>query len=167
MADTTGTQIYNHDIVGLVSRIQRFMEELAKSSSSGVSLMNSFDQTRLASYLSAITTYQAWVMANPQVDFPETNRMLWDVKPLVGVLSVENESIQDLLRMLHLCCVELLNCQSARVPSGLISFDAARLTSYITKASNFLTSYIQKADPLDLPESSPEVPMTAAGKTGV
>lgn len=169
MADTTAvpSAIYNHDIVGLVQRIQRFVEELTSSSSSGVSLMNSYDQTRLQSYLTAVTTYQAWVSANPQLDMPETNRLLWDVKPLVGVPAVENESIQDILRMLHVTCVELLNSQSARMPSGLIAFDAARLTALITKIGNLLVNYIQKSDPLDMPASSPEVPMTAPGKSGV
>lgn len=160
-------QIYNHDIAGLISRIQRFITELAESSSSGVSLVSSYDQIRLMSYLNSITTYQAWVVANPQLDLPETNRTLWDIEPLVGVADVENESIKDLLRMLHLACQELLNCQSARVPSGLIVFDAARLTSYVVKAQNFLVNYIQVATPLDLPESSPSVPMTSQGKSGV
>lgn len=158
---------YNHDIVGLVQRIQRFVEELAGSSSSGVSGMNVYDQTRLKSYLAAISDYQAWIMANPQLDLPETNRMLWDVKPLVGVPSVENESIQDILRMLHVTCVELLNSQSARMPSGLITFDASRLSAMTSKVGNLLSNYIAKSDPLDLPESSPQVAMTAPGLSGI
>lgn len=166
MADPT-IQIYNHDIAGLVARIQRFVEELAGSSSSGVSLMNTYDQTRLSSYLNALAAYQAWIVANPQLDLPETNRKTFSVKPLLGVPEVENESIQDLLRMFDLACEELLNCQSARMPSGLIKFDADRLSAIFTKAGNLLTNYIQKADPLDLPESSPAVPMTAPGKAGI
>lgn len=177
MSDPTNTNVtnpnpvpaksYNHDIVGLVQRVQRFVEELAGSSSSGVSGMNTYDQARLKSYLDAITAYQAWIMANPQLDLPETNRMLWDVKPLIGVPSVENESIQDILRMLHVTCVELLNSQSARMPSGLNAFDAARLTAMVTKVGNLLANYIAKSDPLDLPESSPAVPMTAPGASGI
>jgi hypothetical protein len=160
-------QIYNHDIAGLVSRMQRFMLELIGSSSAGVSMMSSYDQARLTAYLAAITTYQTWVTGAPQLDLPETNKTLWTVSPLVAVTEVENESVNDLLRILNLACLELLSSQSARLPAGLVSFDSARLTAYVTKLQNFLTAYIQVATPLDLPESSPEVPMAPQGNTGV
>lgn len=151
-------QVYNHDIVGMISRIQRFFVELQDSSSSGVNMVTTADQARLQSYLAALTAYQAWVVASPQLDLPETNRTLWSVAPLAPIVYVDNDSINDLLRMLNLMCLELLSCQSSTLPAGLTGFDAARLTSYIAKAGNFLTAYIQVATPLDLPESSPSAP---------
>lgn len=161
------TAIENHDIVGLVQRIQRFVQELSGSSSSGVSIMSVADQTRLASYLHAMTEYQSWVTKAPLLDLPESNRMLWPVTPLIGVPVVENDSIQDLLRLFHVTCVELLNSQSARLPCNFMPADATRITAIVGKLTDMLASYIKVVDPLDLPASSPEAPMTPQGKTGV
>ncbi len=167
MADINVPQVYNHDIVGIYNRLNRFLMELALSVSSNVSQMNLFDQARLQSYLDNITRYTNHVVAQPQLDLPETTPMLWDLEPMMTLPDTENEEIADLLRILRLSELELINSQSARLGSGLIPFDERRFRAVIAKAQAFLTDYIQVATPLDLPESSPDEVVTGIGKTGV
>ena len=160
---------YNHDIAGLYRRLNRFIEELAHSVSSSGSQMNNFDQTRLATYLDAVDAYMNWVVAQPQLDLPETHPRIYEFKdaPEVKDEDVENESALDVIRMLELARDETVNGQSARLGSGLISFDEMRLTAIVAKARNFLENYIATITPLDLPESSPMKNMTQPGMTGV
>jgi hypothetical protein len=159
--------VYNHDVAGLCRRVNRFMEEMIKSVSSGTSEMNEFDQTRLSDYLGAILAYRDWVVAQPQLDLPETHPREHIVPDGPDVPPMENESVVDCLNLMVLCRDELMGSQSARDPSGLKSFDNARLEAGVTKAQRFLTDYIQAVTPLDLPESSPATAMTGPGRGGV
>lgn len=162
-----GVKVYNHDIAGLYNRLNRFMEEIYKSVSSSGSQMNTFDQDRLAKYLAAITAYMGWIVSQPQLDLPETHPREIMLKAGPVITDVENESVNDVLRMICIARDELVNSQSARVPAGLIKFDSSRLTAMVTKVEAFLKTYIQIIDPLDLPESSPAVGMSGSGKVGV
>jgi hypothetical protein len=143
------------------------MLELVKSVSSQGSQMNEFDQLRLGSYLDAIDSYHAWVTAQPQLDLPETAPTTYVLRQPVDTPLVENESINDLIRMMTAMRGELVSSQSARQAAGLISFDSARLTAITGKARTFLTTYIEAVTPLDLPESSPEIASSGAGRTGI
>lgn len=160
---------YNHDVAGLYRRMNRFIEELARSVSSSGSQMNAFDQTRLATYLDAIDSYMNWVVSQPSLDLPETHPRVYTFAPSPAVKDedVENESALDVIRMLELARDETVNGQSARLGSGLITFDEIRLRAIVSKARNFLENYIATVTPLDLPESSPMKNMTQPGRTGV
>lgn len=159
--------VYNSDVAGLHRRINRFIVEMAKSASNQSSLMSEFDQNRLSSYLSAIRSYVGWIVAQPQLDLPETSPKEYalDADPEVPV--VENEAIVDILRMLEVAREEMVNGQSARMPCGLIKFDVARLDAIISKLESFLQNYVSVVTPLDLPESSPSRPIQSKGATGV
>lgn len=162
------TQVtYNHDIKGLCQRMNQFIQELYQSVSNGVNQMNAADQTRLASYLTNIDTYQAWVVAQPQLDMPKTTGRQFVVDDFIIVNDVENEEVNDLLRIWQIQRDEILSSQSSRLGSGLIAYDAARLTAFTTKMRNFLNNYVQTATPVDLPASSPDEPLAPAPVTGV
>ena len=62
----------NTDVYGLVRRINRFIVEIMKAQSSGVSQTISFDVARARSYLGAVVAYHDWVVAQPLLDLPET-----------------------------------------------------------------------------------------------
>lgn len=164
--NTTGI-VYNDDVDGLHRRLNRFLVELAKSASSGVSLTSDFDQSRLSSYLDAITAYHDWIMAQPQLDLVETNDQQIVLEPNPVLADVENEDVWDVINLLTRCREELVNSQSARLPSGLVSFDSSRFMAIINKTDKFLNDYIKKTTPIDLPQSSPLDPMSGAGKRGV
>ena len=161
------THVYNHDVLGLHRRINRFIEEVAKSTSSGGSQVNEYDQNRLSTYLQAIKGYHDWVVAQPQLDLPETHPRTWPLQANPEIPEIENESAVDVVNMLELARDELVSGQSARNASGLIKFDSTRLMAVVDKAEKFLQDYISVVTPLDLPESSPMKQQTPPGKRGV
>lgn len=159
--------VYNMDVVGLHRRMNRFIGEMAASASTNLSQLSAFDSTRLQTYLSAIRTYVAWVIAEPQLDLPETSPRAYPLEPDPVIPTVENEALIDIINMLQLSRDEIVNGQSARNAAGLIKFDVIRLTAVIDKVDSFLTKYVNVITPLDLPETSPLREMTAPGRTGV
>lgn len=161
------TQTYNADIKGLYNRINRFIAEAMHQQSSGVSQINEFDQARLRSYLSACRTYHDHIQSAPNLDLPETHPRMYDLREKPEVLDLENESLNDIVRLLELCRDELIHSQSARLPVKLISFDSQRFLSIIQKCERFMADYVSVATPLDLPESSPRAVMSGPGKQGI
>lgn len=159
--------VYNHDVVGIYERMNRFIEEISKAVSSNVSLTNEFDVARLRTYLDAIDRYHAWVTAQPQLDLPETSPRVYTLKDAPAEFEIENEDMDDMLRMLRVARDEITNSQSSRLGSGILSPDSRRLTASVAKARAFLDDYIVPTQPLDLPESSPAQILSGSGRTGV
>ena len=162
-----GRIVYNTDIAGLHARINRFVIEQNKSASANFAGINTFDQARFKSYLSALRTYHAWMTSQPQLDLPETGPLPVSLEPDPIVIDVDNESVNDLLRMLTALREEVINSQSARVPTGMIGFDSIRFLAQVEKMEKFIDDYVAKVTPLDLPESSPAAPMNTLGNVGV
>lgn len=160
-ASNTG-QTYNTDVFGFVRRINRFIEEVFKGASSGVSKTSQFDVARAQSYITALRGYLAWVIGQPELDLPETSSRAIALPASPKIPGIENESLYDLAVLL-----ELANSQSSRLSSNLIPFDAKRLESILNKADAFIANYVLVIDPLDLPETSPAYPMAPGGLTGV
>lgn len=160
-------QVNNQDIVGLYDRLTRFYEEVGKSVSSGVSLYTTFDQERTMHFLDAALAYHKWVTDQPALDLPESHPALYELEPLPVIPNVENESVNDIVRLFKASIAEIVNSQSARLPAGFISYDSARFVAIINKMKKFMTDYVAKVTPLDLPESSPEAPSSGPGKTGI
>lgn len=163
----SATSTYNTDIFGIVRRINRFIVEMAKSQSSGVSQTLSFDMTRAESYITAVRAYLEWVTKQPALDLPETgpNSIPLPINPVIPMM--ENDSTYDLCVLMELARDELTNSQSSRMSSNMIGYDTDRLVAILDKADNFIASYVLVIDPLDQPETSPSQPMTGAGARGV
>jgi len=160
------TTTFNIDVSSIVRRWNRIVVELMKSQSSPVSQMMPFDITRLISYLAAMTDYQAFIVAQPLLDCPETGPTEMPLPPDPVIQETENESAYDAIQLCIIARDELKNSQSARLPTNMIKFDYIRQSSYLAKLTNLIT-YIEKAEPLDLPESSPAMASTGAGHLGV
>lgn len=150
------TFVYNHDVNGIYNRLNRFIMEMVGSQSSGVSLTNSFDMARLASYLDSLDKYHDWVLAESQLDLPETKGLTYALELAPVVPALENEDLEDVVRMMVLARREICNSQSARMGSGLpVKQDSQRLRAVTDKVRKFLTQYMTPVQPLDLPASSP------------
>lgn len=167
MATAGVYQTYNMDVVGLWNRINRFIEEAGRSVSSNLSMTNTFDTTRLNTYLDAIDKYHNHIKAQPFLDLPETSPRLYVLLPPPAIFTVESDDMDDILNMFRLMRDEIVGSQSSRMPVGIIDPDSARLTAIVQKARNFLNDYVGPTQPLDLPESSPNTPMSPAGLGGV
>lgn len=163
----TNVTVYNQDIAGIHSRINRFIEELIRSVSSASSGMNPFDQNRLTQYILVLRTYVQHVASLPFMDLPETHPREYKLRANPEIPDIESDDIRDLVRMMEVARDELANSQSARDATGLKSFDQIRLLAIVDKIQNFLTNYVAVATPVDLPESSPLAAMTAPGRGGV
>lgn len=166
MADTSTIQfaadpnqpafIYNHDIVGLYNRLNRFQMELIGSQSSDLSMTNAYDMARLSSYLDAMDKYHDWINGADQLDLPETKGFQYTLELPPVVPALENEDLEDMVRMLVLARRELVNSQSARAGTGFpVKQDSTRFRSITDKARKFLLTYMTPVQPLDMPVSSP------------
>jgi hypothetical protein len=165
---TPATNItYNTDIDGLVRRINRFIVEISKAQTSGISQTASFDITRMSSYTNAIRSYVAWVVSVPLLDLPETGPRPVTLPTPPVIPAMENESMYDVAVLMELARDELTNSQSSRMSSNLMDFDRKRLIAVVDKIDNFISSYIATVTPLDLPESSPMTEVTGSGLGGV
>jgi len=158
--------VYNHDVAALCRLVQRAGEELHKSVSSGTSGMNSFDLARSKSNIAAVRSLKDWVVAEPQLDLPESHPTAIELPDPVKRVTVESDSVNLLLDICHACEIEMLNSQSAREAAGMNGFDAVRVGQALKKLDSLLDNHVAKAEPLDLVESSPSRPLAGPGKRG-
>jgi hypothetical protein len=157
----------NFDIYGLARRINRVITEIAKAASANSSRTNEFDLERVKTFSAALWTYHDHIVAQPQLDLPETHPTEIDVPDPELPDLVENESFNDMINMLDQARRELLNAQSSRDASGLNVFDSNRFTAILEKFDNFISNYVEVATPLDLPESSPKRAGVTEGRKGI
>jgi hypothetical protein len=157
---------YNIDVHSIVRRYNRILAEVNKAQSSGVSFTNPFDVARLTSYVSAMREFQKFIVSQPLLDCPETGPIEMDLPVSPALPMMENESMQDVVNLVEIARDEIANSQSSRQPTNLLTFDYARQTAFLAKLDTLL-SYVAVSEPLDLPESSPQVAMTGPGKLGV
>lgn len=160
------TRVCNTDVFSLHRRINRFMFELIKSQSSGVSQTMGFDTERVLKYLASIKALMTWITSQPLLDLPETGPQPVMLLENTPVTNMENESVYDLVMLFSLLRDELANSQSARLSTGLLKYDHDRALAIVTKMELFVTAYIGVSEPLDLPESSPMVASTGPGRVG-
>jgi hypothetical protein len=154
-------------VFSLVRRLNRFIVEVTKSQSSGISQSMPYDVTRILSYTGSIRSFVAWVVGQPLLDLPETGPTEMNLPESPVIPSMENESAFDICMLLEIARDELANSQSSRMSTNLMKFDHDRLLAVVTKLENFVTTYINVAEPLDLPESSPMALVTGKGIQGV
>lgn len=158
--------VYNHDIASLVKRLRRFNQELHKSVSSGVSEMNNADKGRITSYLTSAKALKSWVVAQPELDLPESSPAAEEIGDTPSFEEPENLDVAMIMQLLRTLEIELVNSQSARKPAGLTVHDAGRFDTIVAKVESFLADFVE-GENLDLPESSPREEMTGPGRTGV
>lgn len=158
--------VYNHDVKSLHDRMNRFIVEINKAGSGNVAHMVEFDKNRLTSYLESVRRYVSWVVAQPQLDMPETNPREFTLDSAPEIKDVENEDINEIVRLMVLARDELASSQSARLASGILPFDQKRLLAIVEKIDKFLSDYIDSVAPMDLPETAPMKTVVDSGNTG-
>ena len=153
----------NLDLVGVYHRINRFISELQKSQSANVSMTSEPDKTRFKSYLSAMRFLLEHIDGEPYLDLPESSPTAYPLREAPVLLDLENENCVHLCLMLATMRDELIMSQSSRMSTGFVPFDKARTLAVMSKCENYISNYVEKASPLDLPESSPRAPINGPG----
>lgn len=167
MTDTKLNKTCNTDIYGFVARGNRFIMEIAKAQSSGVSGTIPFDVERAKSYVSGLRKYVAYFTAQPLLDLPKTGPTEIDLPVKAVIPRMENDSSYDLCTLISLAVDEISDSESSRLPTNLLSFDKIRVTALLDRMDNFIDNFIIVVNPLDTPETSPSVPSTGQGVRGI
>lgn len=160
------SDVNNHDIVFLNAKLVRVVEEVQHSQSSNVSVLNEFDLKRMNAYLDDLDACVVWIQDQPQLDLPETAPTVWVLPDLPVEIDCENEALNQVGRLLRVGRDELVSSQSARLPAHLMEVDQARFVAVVEKIRKLINDYVAGMPVLDLPESSPQEPVTPAGKKG-
>lgn len=171
MADNNGSlfpaSVYNLDVTYMADKLARYAGEVQMSVSSNVAFVNEFDMARLHAYLDDIDAAIDYVTKQPQLDLPESHPMAHPIQPFPALRDMESDEWDHVVRLLRSGYLELVNSQSARLGAGLMPFDARRVSALVAKTRQWLTEYVSKRSPMDLPETSPQQAMSPAGKSGV
>lgn len=156
----------NHDILQVNDTFYRMIKEAEHCASANVSVLSKFDLGRFHEYLNDLESQLNWVQDQPELDLPETHPTVWEYKDPEPQIDVENEGINHLSRLWRLARGEMVNCQSARLSVRLLGFDEGRVRAVIGKSRKFLDDYLSQRAAMDLPESSPQEPVSPPGLTG-
>jgi hypothetical protein len=167
MADDTTLKVYNQDIAGFDGRLRRALKELQSSQSSMGNEFHPADLERFSRMIAAGNAYIDFVVGEPNLDVPETFQSQFTLEPFGEYVDVESEIVNDLQRQIIRMRTEMINSQSARRPAGFHPDDVKRFRDYLAKISKYLTDYVAKASPLDVPASSPEDKVGPAPLGGV
>ncbi len=92
MADTE-LKVFNQVVLSLVEHVNRYIDELTHSQSSGVNGMIDADKERIASYIKALRTARGWIMAQPMLVLPETHPRMFALEPFPLVPEMENDAL--------------------------------------------------------------------------
>lgn len=158
---------YNLDVVYINDKLCRYAGEVIKAVSANLAHVNTFDMARALRYLDDVDAALIYVLAQPQLDMPETHPKERKLQPFPEVPNMENDELDHVVRLLESARLELINGQSSRMAAGLLPFDANRVSALIEKTRQWMTTYVNARSPMDLPETSPQELMTGDGKGGV
>ena len=158
----------NQDVAGLAERIDEVIFEIARSQSANLTDMRQFDRDRINSYNLMLVRYATWVTSAPDIDLPETHPREYPIKFISEDVDadVENKALRDLIRMYRALITEMTNSQSARAANGLTVHDKRRFDLVLEKIEQFLTSYVDETQPIDMPESAPSSDAVPPGFIG-
>lgn len=165
--ETDVLKIFNDDIESIYNRINRVIYELQKSASANVTDVNTHDRSRITAYVNYVSTFVEYVEKKKSLDWTETHPLTIILKAPPTIMDVENLIIKDLVKMFKRCRDELINSQSARNSNGIIEHDLTRAKAGLQAIRAFLIEYVDKTVPVDMPESTPSVPDSGAGNTGI
>ncbi|MFH2047751.1 MAG: hypothetical protein ABIK92_21710 [Pseudomonadota bacterium] len=158
------TVCYNMNICGIVNRLNRYITEQLYSQSANTNNFNSHDVERCKQYLTNLTSYVDWVVGQPIQDLPKTTPQPYVLAPMVEVFQVSNEMITDVVNYMSTLRDEVVLSQSSRQSTGIQAQDENRIRSMIKAMEDFLSGYVESANPVDMPESSPAEPMVEQSK---
>lgn len=157
----------NRNVAVFHRKALRYLEEIKKSQSAGVSPLKTADRDRILSYTENLRAYLNYVITQPETDEPESHPfpLEYPGKPDVG--NMDNLDLYEAQLLLLVILTENANSQSARMGSGYFKFDYDRIMAMLQKLDNLVIDFIDKQKILDLPETSPRHDHDGTGSRGI
>jgi hypothetical protein len=154
----------NHDVAGLVRRLDRALVEVTKSQSTAISGSLPFDVTRLRSFIFSARSYISWASGEPFIDAPASTPVYIEVPCYGEVLEMDNDSAWDTAVLLDTAIQELQAADSGRISNGFpVAADRVRIEALLTRIEQLVNNFMATVEPMDYPESSPRAPSTGQG----
>lgn len=147
----TREKVQNLDIVDLVSRVDRFMNEVARAASATRTETSNHDVARQHNILDRLEARFQMYAAEPELDLPHYHPKPMLV-PVPGTINIiENGDSQQLLNLLSALRTELLFSDSAERSTSFNPADKSRAQALIDKMRQLIAAV--EADPfLDTPD---------------
>ena len=151
----------NMDIASLVRYLDRYIIELMDSTSSSTTDVRNADKIRLTSYIDALKKRKLAIFDQPELDCPKTNRVSYELPELPEIKPMDNDMIKDVIELLVMIRQEVAQAPgSVNMPNGYTLPDSIRFDVYVTKLEQYVATFLEPVEPLDLPETSPSAPPT-------
>ena len=148
------------NVAGMINRINHDIKEELYSQSANSTNFNEHDIIRLKSYLANKVSYLDWCDSQPMLDLPESSPEEYGLAETVEVFPVANQMVTDVVNLMATLRTEVTKSQSASQGStGFHPADSARIRAVVQAISDYIDNYVEQANPVDLPESHPSVPM--------
>lgn len=145
--------VFNMDVAGYIRRLRAMKNELVQSNSAKLPAISDADLKRFRSHLESLEQYAVYACDQCELDLPKWSPKEIELGESVKVEGVSNHSIIDILAMVEAVEVEMVQSQSARQSSGLISHDEERLDAIMGKIHALLDSFVSTVPPQDLPNN--------------
>jgi len=166
-------ETHNMHIANLCRWISRYLEEISKSASAGVTALSNADKRRMLYYIDSTKKYLDHILglqksdSGEYLDLPESHPTTYTLAMPDPVGEMENNTLIDVCEYFKAFYTEALNSQSSRLASGLLMPDSDRLYAILQALDVYINDFVMEHTPADFPESSPRAEGVKAGKTGI
>jgi len=157
----------NRNVAVFHRKTLRYLEEVKKSQSAGVTPLKSADRDRILSYTENLRAYLNYVIKQPETDEPESHPFMLEAPPKPEVADMDNLDLYEAQLLLIVILTENMNSQSSRMGSGYFSFDYNRIMAMLQKLDNLIIDFIDRQKILDMPETSPRYEGVTHGSRGI
>lgn len=167
MSEATQNVTLNSDIAQVVRRIDRVIMEMQHGQSANVTMTIEADKIRVEKYIADLGKQIDVINEMGIPDVPETMPEQIAMRPEPEDIEVTNDDYAGVIDQFYVLRGELVNSQSSRLGGGLLPPDYKRAKALLARVTTLFSNFIPAVDPGDFPESTPDVPMVGAGRTGI
>jgi len=157
----------NSDIANLVRRVDRTIAELQHSQSANVTFLTDKDRLRFDRKTQDINTQLDTVHNMGIPDVPESMPDEIVLREPPPELDITNDDLLSVIMQYYVLRDEMTNSQSSRLGGGLINFDYERAKALMVRIETIGSKFTLAVDPVDNPETTPDVELVARGMRGV
>jgi len=142
-----------------INKLASYMEEMVKAGSANRSGMQTADKGRLRSYLKALTSVVEYLKTTQALDMPRTKPKLYEMDAMPKLVKTSSDLINHVLRLLEGMYNEMATSQTARQAAGVHPADETRFKAIAGDIENFIANYVEKQEPIDVPETRSDEPI--------